>query len=137
MIKFTVPGTPQPWRRARIGRVGGKTIHFTDPRTKTNEAHWASAALTAMKGAPLMTGPLRADITVRFLPPKTLTKARAFAIACGVERPTKTPDADNVAKNLDGLNGVAFRDDAQIVELFVSKIYADSAGVDVVIKELS
>ena len=42
--------------------------------------------------------------------------------------PTKTPDIDNLLKTvLDGLNGVAFRDDAQVCEVVASKRYAPAA----------
>lgn len=38
--------------------------------------------------------------------------------------PTKKPDCDNVAKMIcDALNGLAYKDDAQIVNLNVLKAY--------------
>lgn len=45
-------------------------------------------------------------------------------------RPTKKPDTDNIAKIcLDSLNGIAYPDDSQIVELRVYKIYAEQPKV--------
>lgn len=51
--------------------------------------------------------------------------------------PVKKPDADNIAKIIcDALNGIAYRDDTQIISLKVLKIYDKGSGVQVNIKEL-
>lgn len=43
--------------------------------------------------------------------------------------PTKKPDWDNVGKIIcDALNGIAYRDDAQIVFAAVSKSYTEGEG---------
>ena len=48
--------------------------------------------------------------------------------------PTKKPDTDNIAKAiLDALNGVAYYDDAQVVELHVVKKYSDEPRAEVMI----
>jgi Holliday junction resolvase RusA-like endonuclease len=50
--------------------------------------------------------------------------------------PVKKPDADNIAKIIcDALNGIAYRDDTQIISLKVLKIYDKGSGVQVKIKE--
>lgn len=41
----------------------------------------------------------------------------------GIFTPRKKPDADNIAKCLDALNGVIWHDDAQVVECIVRKRY--------------
>lgn len=44
----------------------------------------------------------------------------------GEIRPTKKPDLDNVAKIIcDGLNKIAYEDDSQIIDLTVTKYYAE------------
>lgn len=54
--------------------------------------------------------------------PKYYSKKRVQAIREGLEKPTKKPDVDNIAKIvLDSLNKIAFNDDAQIVGLIVLK----------------
>lgn len=129
MISFTVPGKPQPWRRAR---TNGKR-HFKDAKTKANQTAWAWACRTAMGSSAPMDGPVCATVVARFAMPRA-NKATRSAMLAGEIMPTCTPDSDNVAKNLDSLNGVAFVDDAQIVSLHVTKLYAAEAGVDVCIK---
>lgn len=47
----------------------------------------------------------------------------------------KRPDADNIGKIIcDGLNGVAYKDDAQVYMLLVEKRWADIPRVEVTIR---
>jgi Holliday junction resolvase RusA-like endonuclease len=132
VIAFTVPGKPQPWRRAR---TNGKS-HFKDARTKANQNAWAWACRGAMGAALPIGGPVAVDVVARFAVPVRTNKANRAAMLAGQVMPICTPDADNIAKNLDALNGVAFTDDAQIVRLTVVKRYAETAGVTVTIEPL-
>lgn len=51
--------------------------------------------------------------------------------------PAKKPDIDNVVKAvLDALNGVAYRDDTQVVELHVRKSYSEKPRVEVSIEKI-
>jgi Holliday junction resolvase RusA-like endonuclease len=78
--------------------------------------------------------PLRMRITACLgVPAGTATKRKARMLG---ELPTKKPDADNIAKIVaDALNGIAYYDDAQIVDLQVRKIYAESPHVRIEIQE--
>ena len=52
-------------------------------------------------------------------------------------RPTVKPDCDNLAKSiLDSLNGLAYHDDKQVVELVVKKYYAENAEVKIKLSEV-
>ena len=52
-------------------------------------------------------------------------------------RPTVKPDCDNLAKSiLDSLNGLAYQDDKQVVELSIKKYYAENAEVRVRLTEV-
>lgn len=51
--------------------------------------------------------------------------------------PTVKPDTDNIAKSiLDSLNGIAYLDDKQVVNLQVEKYYAETSSVSVRIEEI-
>lgn len=51
---------------------------------------------------------------------------------------TQRPDLDNVIKIVsDGLNGIAFADDSQIVELIGTKVWGIDEYVEVEIKEVT
>lgn len=55
----------------------------------------------------------------------------------GLIRPTKKPDTDNIAKIcLDSLNGIAYTDDSQIVELAVEKWYAEEPKVEIYLESI-
>ena len=55
----------------------------------------------------------------------------------GEKRPLKKPDLDNIAKVcLDSLNGIAYPDDSQIVELSVEKWYAKEPKVEIILSNV-
>ena len=84
--------------------------------------------------APIMEGEVCADITAYYSIPRSATKKRRALMEANEVRPTKKPDADNVSKIiLDALNGLAYHDDSQVVELTVKKKFALYPRVDVVL----
>ena len=67
---------------------------------------------------------------------KSTSKRRMLQMIDGLIRPGKKPDWDNVGKIVcDALNGVAFHDDAQIVDGRTVKYYSDQPRVEVEIWE--
>jgi Holliday junction resolvase RusA-like endonuclease len=84
----------------------------------------------------LLETPLGVFLYIRLPIPQSHSKKRREACLSGVEKPIKKPDIDNLAKSvLDGMNGIVWRDDSQIVSLHVTKVYASGTGVDVLVKE--
>lgn len=52
-------------------------------------------------------------------------------------RPIKKPDIDNILKSVfDGLNGIAFKDDTQIIRIQTEKFYSNEPRIDIEIKEI-
>ena len=142
-IEFFVPGTPVGKGRPRAARRGAGVVMFTPGRTADYEALVATTAAAALAGAmrigtsQLLDGPLEAVLEMRFPVPASWSKARRARALAGVEWHTSKPDADNVAKAvLDACNGVAFRDDSQIVMLTATKEFSETPGVRVVIREV-
>ncbi|ABG84295.1 RusA family crossover junction endodeoxyribonuclease [Clostridium perfringens] len=71
-------------------------------------------------------GAIKALIIAYYKIPKSYTKKRVQVIRDGLEKPTKKPDADNIGKViLDSLNGVAYKDDSQIIDLRIKKEYTE------------
>lgn len=65
-------------------------------------------------------------ITACFGIPKSTSKKARTAMLSGQTYPTKKPDVDNVVKIvLDALNGFAWHDDAQVIDLHISKTYTE------------
>lgn len=120
---FEIPGPARGKGRPRFGksRAGFVTVR-TDDKTAAYENLIKLAAREA--GAKLMTGPLWVTIVAFYAPPPSWSKKRK-AEALRHQIYPKQFDVDNIAKAvLDGLNGVAFADDKQVVMLDVSKYYA-------------
>lgn len=85
--------------------------------------------------------PLENELTVRinayFPIPKSFSKKKREQAEMGIIKPTKKPDCDNIAKIvLDSLNGIAFIDDKQVINLVVTKNYEPVPRVEVDIKEI-
>ena len=135
-IHFQVEGDPKGKGRPRFSRVGSFTKVYTDKQTLTYEAMIATFAKQAMGGTKPLKTPVSVFLYVRLPIPQTYSKKRREACLNGSEMPCKKPDIDNIAKTyLDAMNGVIFVDDTQVIDLHVKKVYAEKAGVDVMVME--
>jgi len=135
-ITFTVPGPPHGKGRPRFARRGNFVKTYTDAKTSSYEDQVRFYALQAMGSSKPLETALEAAIYIRLSVPKSYSKKRVADCLGGLEWPCKKPDWDNVAKSVcDAMNSIIFVDDSQIVECHVRKVYAETAGVDVLIKE--
>lgn len=126
---------PVPKGRPRFSKIGGFMRSYTPKKTSDYEAQVKAIAQSAMTREPLET-PLAAFLYFRLPIPKSYPKKRIAACLAGSERPIKKPDLDNLAKSvLDGLNGVVYLDDAQLVSLHITKVYDHNPGVDIMVRE--
>lgn len=90
-----------------------------------------------MEGRALLAGPLAVCIRAYLPIPKSLSKAKRAAAILGDLRPTVRPDCDNFGKlALDALNTIAWRDDAQVVSLLVTKHYSERPRLDLTASEI-
>ena len=137
-VVVTLMGEPQAKGRARIGRLAnGRAMVFTPQKTRMYEAMLRHEAQVAMAGALPIEGPVRLEVEARFAIPRSATKRFAADAAAGAVRPLKRPDLDNTLKAaLDAFNGVIFRDDAQVVEIFARKTYSPQPCVIVTVAPL-
>ncbi len=113
-IKITVPGRPVPKGRPRLGVRGKKVYIYTPTETKEYEklVGWTAKA----QGCRPTDKPVIASLDI-------YTRRKM--------------DLDNVAKSiLDGLNGVVYKDDDQVVELLVRKFQVKQTEERVEIKIL-
>ena len=136
LVNFTVYGIPVPKARPRFRRIGKFVSTYTAPKTKTYEDQVRDAARLAMGS----TEPLETPVSVYFylsVPvPASYSKKRTQACLSGEEKPIKKPDLTNVAKSLeDGMNGIVYKDDSQIVNLHLTKVYSTEPKVEVMVTE--
>lgn len=136
MIKLTVLGEPQGKARARTvtNRYTGKTMSFTPDKTVYYEQLVRSEFVIG--GNKKMDGELNMKVKAFFSIPKSVSHKKAALMECGVIRPTKKPDADNILKIIaDALNKVAYDDDSQIVSATVEKYYSNQPRVEIEIEQ--
>jgi Holliday junction resolvase RusA-like endonuclease len=134
-VQFSIDSPPVPKGRPKFSKIGGFVRTYTPKKTSDYETIVRETAQQAMTREPLET-PTAVYLYFRLPIPKSYPKKRVAACLTGLERPIKKPDIDNLAKSvLDGLNGIVYRDDGQIVSLHVTKVYAASPGVDVLVRE--
>jgi Holliday junction resolvase RusA-like endonuclease len=122
-IIIELAGEPRGKARPRFARRSGHA--YTPQRTASYEACLRHEAALAMRGEPPLEGALRVQVAAHFAIPASWSGKKKAAALAGEIRPTKRPDIDNVAKMLDGLNGIVFGDDAQIVSAVIEKLYSD------------
>ncbi|KVU22297.1 endodeoxyribonuclease RusA [Burkholderia ubonensis] len=137
-VEFTVPGKPVAKGRPRFSRRGAHVHVHTPEKTESYEGLVKFIAHTVMRGGAPYVGPVRLVVHIGVPIPASWSQKRQRAAAAGEIGATKKPDADNVVKALkDGMNGVVYVDDGQVVDLWVSKRYASTPGVRVEAIELN
>jgi Holliday junction resolvase RusA-like endonuclease len=136
-IHFQVEGDPKGKGRPRFSRAGKFTRVYTDKQTLDYEALIKFYAAKAMGSTDPLETPVSVFLYIRHAVPQSYSKKRTEACLSGLEQPCKKPDIDNVAKTyLDAMNGVIFKDDTQVIDLHVKKVYSAVPGVDVMVMEV-
>lgn len=137
IAELTIPGEPVGKGRPRFTKNGHsftpeKTVNYENLVKLTFKSDYPNAEPVAKDV------PLAADITAWYRVPASASRKKQEAMLAQKLLPAKKPDTDNIAKAiLDALNGLAYYDDAQIVELTVAKRYGTVPCVEVVISEVS
>ena len=131
---FVIPGEPVGKGRPRATAIGGFARMYTPQKTVSYEARVIDAFARA--GGKRLDGFVSMELTATFaLPQSTSAKKRK---EMNGEWCQKKPDADNLAKIVcDALNGIAYEDDRQVVELIVRKRWGDDGNVEVRLSELT
>lgn len=139
VISFTVPGTPVGKGRPKVASRGGRFAQlYTPEKTANYEGLVAHSGQVAMNGRDLIAGAVSVRLDIRLPVPASWSKRRQSQALDGQVLPTKKPDIDNVEKAIfDGLNGVVWNDDVQVVEVTKRKRYSAVPGVQVEIREVT
>ena len=123
MISFFVEGKAIPQGSMKFIRPG-VMIHSRAAEL----ASWR--ALVAYRAKEAGCHPIENPIAIklRFQMPKPKTVKRTY--------PTVAPDLDKLIRGvLDGLTGIAYIDDAQVVRITAEKVYASPIGVHIEITD--
>jgi Holliday junction resolvase RusA-like endonuclease len=144
-ITFTVPGSPNALKRHRT--YIGKTKEGKVFRRNVDASHDDKADFlqTVRDLAPpdAFLRPVSLNCEFSFPRPNghySTAKAKVNVVKARYTNslPAKRPDLDNLVKFVtDALNGVFFRDDAQIVTITARKTYSRTGYTQVVVEELA
>lgn len=138
-IKFTVLGEPRGKGRPRFQKVGKfvkpytpqdtvvyENLIVTEYRRQCRDARFGEKETLDMR------------IIAYYGIPASTSNSKRGAMLLGSVRPIKKPDADNIVKVVcDALNGVAFRDDVQVVDMQVRRFYSDTPRLEITIQSAS
>jgi Holliday junction resolvase RusA-like endonuclease len=129
-ITIRLAGVPKGKGRPRFSRASGRA--YTPEATRSYEGALRYAAQQVMGDRPPLEGPLMVVMTAGFPIPASWSKSKR---AAAYYAPCK-PDADNLAKVLDALNEVVFKDDKQVVCLNMRKVYTATPALEITVTGL-
>ena len=132
---FIVEGEPTPKGRPRVRVVNGKFAQvYTDAKTREYEKKVGEEYKVQVGYK--FDCPVSVHITCVHGVPKSATKKRKQDMLDGLEYPVKN-DIDNCFKACaDGLQGIAYDNDSQIVKMSGEKRYGENAHVLIKISEV-
>lgn len=134
-MRLWLAGPPQGKARHRsaVRHKGNKVFvqQYSDAKTVKYETQLRIIGTQAMQGNPPFDGPISVYMTCFFPVPDSWSNKKRLEALAGRIRPTVKPDWDNVGKLCDGLNQVCWKDDKQIVDGRVVKLYSTTPGVQI------
>jgi Holliday junction resolvase RusA-like endonuclease len=90
-----------------------------------------------MAGRPPIAEPVTVEIEARFQIPTSFNKRKKAEARMGLAWPAIRPDVENLAKLMDGLNGIVWQDDRQIVVETIRKIYSEQPGLTIIVETMN
>ena len=136
-VTFTVEGKPIGKGRPKFGIRNGRVNARTPDATVLYE-NFVRLSYQNQCGYRFPDdAPLKMEIDSFYQIPASESNKRKELMRANTIRPTKTPDCDNVLKAIaDSLQGIAYRDDKNIVECIIRKYYSDVARINVEISDI-
>lgn len=113
-------------------RFNSKTRSVHTPSKTVNYENWVKLCYKQQCKGEKLTGQIIANIMAYYPIPPSASKAKKDRMISNLDRPTKKPDVDNIAKIiLDSLNNIAYDDDKQVISCCISKWYSNVPRVEV------
>jgi Holliday junction resolvase RusA-like endonuclease len=130
-ITLLIPGQPFAKQRPRFSRASGRA--YTPAATVSFER--VVQQLAAVRIPAPLEGPVSVTIYATFAPPASWSKRK---VEVTLHRPhVQRPDLDNIGKAiLDGLNRIAWADDAQVADLHIRKVWGVTPQTVVIIRKI-
>lgn len=142
-LHFFVPGIAKTSgsKRAFVNPKTGKPIVTADnPKQKGWQDGVKWAAMQTFNRQVPWAGPICLTMTfVRLRPKGHFGSGRNEGVLKDWAReltPTRKPDCLKLGRAVeDAMTGIIYKDDSQVIEIHVRKMYGDKPGVDVIVKE--
>lgn len=130
MISLFIAGAPVAQGRPRFARTANGVRTF-DPKKSAEWKHFVRLRANSEGIKPFPQGmPLVLLVEFHISRPASVSKKKR-------PHPTVKPDLSNLLKGIeDGLNGIAWHDDAQVCQITMGKRYSDTPGVRICIWEM-
>ena len=140
MVEIVVYGTPAPAGSKTVGFAKGGR-HFVRDSSGKRGSDWrrnvAQEAGVAMTGRPLLDGPLTLEVVFTVPRPKGHFGVKGVRPSAPTH-PTVAPDTTKLLRAIeDAMEGIVYRNDAQIVEQVARKVYGEPASARILIDKLA
>lgn len=133
VVRFVVDAEPRGKQRPRVftNKHTGRSQAIT-PKETLNYENLVRWTYSNTPNSQILEGALRMDVIAYYSIPKSTSKKKRQQMIDGEILHTKRGDIDNVIKLIaDALNGIAYKDDGQIAEVYAKKMYSDNPRVEV------
>lgn len=139
-MKMILNIEPKPQARPRFARRGNFTTTYEDKEMKSWKNKCRLLITKHHADKPALEGALRTRVKFFIKPPQYISKVKKNRQALTDETipVSKKADLDNYIKALfDSANGILYKDDGQIAEIYAVKVYSASPRIEFEIEEIS
>lgn len=128
-FEFEVSGKAVPQARPAASHIGGVYRRFDPPKCREYKAKVRESLYLQcppkLNGGAVYSGAVAIEVKEFRAMPSSWNKAKRLDALAGRIKPVSKPDTDNILKIVkDALNGVLWKDDAQVVSDKIEKVYA-------------
>ncbi|WP_085719543.1 RusA family crossover junction endodeoxyribonuclease [Limosilactobacillus reuteri] len=135
-MKLTFDIEPVEQARPRATRMGRRIRLYDPKKVSVYKKQLAMMCKFQYKDQPL-SGQLTVNLKFYRHVQSSVSKKERKLRLIGAHRPTVKPDVDNYIKStLDGLNGLLWGDDNQIVKIVAEKFYSDRPRIEIEVERL-
>lgn len=135
IASFIIEGIPVAKGRPRLTTRNGFARAYTPDKTRRFETVVADEARTAIGPIDPYAGAVELEAHFTIPIPKSWRKSDKAAALAGTLFPASKPDIDNYLKAIaDGMNGVVYCDDCQIVSARLTKRYGEEPGIAITVR---
>jgi Holliday junction resolvase RusA-like endonuclease len=131
-MRITILGKPIHKKRPRFARHGRFITTYSDQKDEQNDIR---LIIKSQLSCEPLTCPICLEVKFYMPIPKSYSKKKRERLIG--RHHTKKPDIDNLEKFIcDCLNGIAWRDDAQVAISHTEKIYDENPRTEITIEEI-